>query len=45
LLAKGRTNEVKEYSAFFDEKGVMAQEVFERWVGELVEAVMDGKGA
>ncbi|KAG3230035.1 hypothetical protein P692DRAFT_20718221 [Suillus brevipes Sb2] len=45
LLAKGRTHEVKEYSAFFDEKGVMAQEVFERWIGELVEAVMEGKGA
>lgn len=45
LLAKGRTHESKEYSAFFDEKGVMAQEVFERWIGELVEAVMEGKGA
>ncbi|OAX36624.1 hypothetical protein K503DRAFT_772329 [Rhizopogon vinicolor AM-OR11-026] len=45
LLAKGRTSEAKEYSAFFDEKGVMAQEVFERWVGELVEVVMEGKGA
>jgi signal peptidase complex subunit 2 len=45
LLAKGRTQEAKEYSAFFDEKGVMAQEVFERWIGELVEAVMEGKGA
>ncbi|KAG2036061.1 microsomal signal peptidase 25 kDa subunit-domain-containing protein [Suillus americanus] len=45
LLAKGRTHEAKQYSAFFDEKGVMAQEVFERWIGELVEAVMEGKGA
>jgi signal peptidase complex subunit 2 len=45
LLAKGRTQEAKEYSAFFDEKGVMAQELFERWIGELVEAVMEGKGA
>lgn len=45
LLAKGRTSEAKEYSAFFDEKGVLAQEVFERWVGELVEAVIEGKGA
>ncbi|KAG1747333.1 microsomal signal peptidase 25 kDa subunit-domain-containing protein [Suillus lakei] len=45
LLAKGRTHEAKEYSAFFDEKGVMAQEVFERWIGELVEAVMEGNGA
>ncbi|KAG1722386.1 hypothetical protein EDB19DRAFT_1958338 [Suillus lakei] len=28
LLTKGRTHEAKEYSAFFDEKGMMAQEVF-----------------
>lgn len=45
LLCKNRTQGSKEYSAFFDEKGVMAQEVFERWVGELVEAAMEGKSA
>lgn len=43
LLCKNRTQGSKGYSAFFDEKGVMAQEVFERWVGELVEAAMEGK--
>ncbi|KAI6116303.1 microsomal signal peptidase 25 kDa subunit-domain-containing protein [Pisolithus sp. B1] len=43
LLCKNRTQGSQEYSAFFDEKGVMAQETFERWVGELVEAAMEGK--
>ncbi|KIJ61591.1 hypothetical protein HYDPIDRAFT_115748 [Hydnomerulius pinastri MD-312] len=45
LLAKNRALGSKEYSAFFDEKGTMAQESFERWVGELVEGAMEGKGA
>lgn len=45
LLAKNRAQGSKEYSAFFDEKGVMVQEVFEAWVGELVEGTMDGKAA
>ncbi|KAG6332444.1 hypothetical protein ID866_6650 [Astraeus odoratus] len=43
LLCKHRAQGSKEYSAFFDEKGVMAQETFERWVGELVEGAMEGK--
>ena len=33
---------LQKYSAFFDEKGVMVQEVFETWVGELVEGTMGG---
>ncbi|KAF8547035.1 hypothetical protein OG21DRAFT_1501738 [Imleria badia] len=45
LLAKNRAQGSKEYSAFFDDKGVMVQEVFERWVGELVEGTMEGKAA
>ena len=45
LLAKNRAQGSKEYSAFFDEKGVMVQEVFEAWVGELVESTMEGKAA
>lgn len=45
LLAKNRAQGSKEYSAFFDENGVMVQEVFERWVGELVEGTMEGKAA
>ncbi|KAF9460012.1 microsomal signal peptidase 25 kDa subunit-domain-containing protein [Collybia nuda] len=43
LLAKGKTRGFKEYNAFFDEQGTMDQEVFERWVGELVEQAMEGK--
>ncbi|KAF8438153.1 microsomal signal peptidase 25 kDa subunit-domain-containing protein [Boletus edulis BED1] len=43
LLAKNRAQGSKEYGAFFDEKGVMVQEVFETWVGELVENAMEGK--
>ena len=43
LLAKGRTKASRSYSAFFDEKGMMNQVVFEQWVGELVEQGMDGK--
>lgn len=45
LLAKGRTKAAQTYSAFFDEKGAMNQEAFERWVGDLVESSMDGKSA
>jgi signal peptidase complex subunit 2 len=45
LLAKHRGQGSKEYSGFFDEKGVMVQEVFETWVGQLVESTMEGKSA
>jgi len=45
LLAKGKTHGAREYNAFFDEKGTMDQEVFERWVGELVEQAMEGKAS
>ncbi|KAG8216820.1 microsomal signal peptidase 25 kDa subunit-domain-containing protein [Butyriboletus roseoflavus] len=45
LLAKNRAQGSKEYSAFFDEKGAMVQEVFETWVGGLVEGTMEGKAA
>jgi len=45
LLAKGRANTSRPYSAFFDENGTMDQDVFERWLGELVESTMDGKVA
>ncbi|KAF9233423.1 microsomal signal peptidase 25 kDa subunit-domain-containing protein [Melanogaster broomeanus] len=45
LLAKNRAQGSMEYSAFFDEKGLMVQELFERWIGELVEGAMEGKGA
>ncbi|KAF8962601.1 microsomal signal peptidase 25 kDa subunit-domain-containing protein [Flammula alnicola] len=45
LLAKGRTKASQTYSAFFDEQGVMDQDAFEHWVGELVEEGIDGKSA
>ncbi|KAJ8081823.1 hypothetical protein AAF712_004736 [Marasmius tenuissimus] len=45
LLAKGKTQGVKEYNAFFDDQGTMDQEKFERWVGELVEQAMEGKSS
>jgi len=40
LLAKGKVREMKEYAAFFDEKGVMDGEAFEKWVGGVVERGM-----
>ena len=43
LLGKGRSTEDRPYTAFFDERGVMDQERFERWVGTVVGQVMDGK--
>jgi len=45
LLAKGKTRGSKEYNAFFDEQGTLDQEVFERWVGELVEQAMESKAS
>ncbi|KAH9852313.1 microsomal signal peptidase 25 kDa subunit-domain-containing protein [Lenzites betulinus] len=43
LLGKGRTQEERPFTEFFDVKGVMDQERFERWVGTVVGRVMDGK--
>ena len=43
LLGKGRASEEHAFTEFFDEAGVMDQERFERWVGEVVGRVMDGK--
>ncbi|KAE9396699.1 hypothetical protein BT96DRAFT_921962 [Gymnopus androsaceus JB14] len=43
LLAKGKTQRVQGYNAFFDDQGTMDQEIFEKWVGELVEEAMEGK--
>ena len=42
-MGKGRKKSAEGYSRFFDEKGVMDQEAFEKWVGGLVEEVIDGK--
>lgn len=40
LLAKGKTQAQVPYTRFFDSEGTMDAEVFERWVGELVEEGM-----
>jgi signal peptidase complex subunit 2 len=43
LLARGKTRSSGEYNAWYDEAGVMDQEGFEQWVGQLVEGAMVGK--
>ncbi|KAI0631318.1 microsomal signal peptidase 25 kDa subunit-domain-containing protein [Trametes polyzona] len=43
LLGKGRASEERPYTEFFDAKGVMDQDRFERWVGTVVGQVMNGK--
>ena len=43
LLARGKTRDAQAYNQFFDEAGVMQQELFEAWVGKLVEEGMEGK--
>ncbi|TBU38726.1 microsomal signal peptidase 25 kDa subunit-domain-containing protein [Dichomitus squalens] len=43
LLGKGRASEERKFTEFFDERGVLDQERFERWVGQVVGRVMDGK--
>ncbi|KAH8110049.1 microsomal signal peptidase 25 kDa subunit-domain-containing protein [Phellopilus nigrolimitatus] len=43
LLGRGQSNEERAYTEFFDEEGTMDQERFDRWVGALVERVMDGR--
>ncbi|KAI0346629.1 hypothetical protein BDW22DRAFT_1481640 [Trametopsis cervina] len=43
LLAKGRSSAQKGYNGFFDEHGVLDQELFESWVGEAVAGLIEGK--
>ncbi|GBE88723.1 hypothetical protein SCP_1401280 [Sparassis crispa] len=43
LLGRGRAATERGYNAFFDERGVMDQAAFERWVGQLVGRVMESK--
>jgi len=43
LLARGKTSASCGYNAWFDEAGVMDQGMFEKWVGELVGRVMEGR--
>jgi len=41
LLGKALANDARGYNAFFDGTGVMDQDRFETWVGELVGRVME----
>ncbi|KAL5481109.1 SPC2 [Sanghuangporus weigelae] len=43
LLRRGQATEEHAYTEFFDEEGTMDQEGFERWLGALVERVMEGR--
>jgi signal peptidase complex subunit 2 len=43
LLARGKVRTSKEYTAFFDEAGVLDQDTFEQWLGGVVESAMEGK--
>ncbi|KAI0763508.1 microsomal signal peptidase 25 kDa subunit-domain-containing protein [Trametes elegans] len=43
LLGKGRAEEARPYTDFFDERGVMDQVRLERWIASIVSRVMDGK--
>ena len=42
-MGKGKPTASSGYNAFFDEKGAMDVKRFERWVGECVGDVMEGK--
>ncbi|PCH35103.1 hypothetical protein WOLCODRAFT_139742 [Wolfiporia cocos MD-104 SS10] len=44
LLGRARARSERGFHTFFDEHGIMDQEAFEHWVGELVARVMVGKG-
>ncbi|KAF7790527.1 hypothetical protein EIP86_001483 [Pleurotus ostreatoroseus] len=41
LLSKGRATQQKSYTAFFDENGVLDQDIFESWLGRVVRDVME----
>lgn len=43
LLAKGKTSKTRPYNELFDEGGMLVISVFETWVGQAVEDVMDGE--
>ena len=43
LLGRGAGADERGYNEFFDEEGAMDQLKFERWVGGLVERVMEGR--
>jgi signal peptidase complex subunit 2 len=43
LLAKGKTSKTRPYNELFDEGGMLDISIFETWVGQAVEDVMDGE--
>jgi len=43
LLAKGKASKTRPYNELFDEDGLLDVSVFETWVGQAVEDVMDGE--
>jgi signal peptidase complex subunit 2 len=43
LLAKGKTSKTRQYNELFDEDGLLDISIFETWVGQAVEDVMDGE--
>lgn len=43
LLGKGSIEANKGYNEFFDEDGKLDQDRFDRWLGDLVEEVMEEK--
>jgi len=43
LLAKGKASKTRPYNELFDEDGLLDISVFETWVGQAVENVMDGE--
>ena len=44
LLGRRHATSERGYNTFFDARGVLDQEGFERWVGTLVGGAMEGKG-
>lgn len=43
LLAKGKASKTRPYNELFDEDGLLDVSIFETWVGQAVEEVMDGE--
>jgi len=43
LLAKGKASKTRPYNELFDEDGLLDVSIFETWVGQAVDDVMDGE--
>lgn len=43
ILAKGKVSKTRPYNELFDEDGMLDITIFETWVGQSVEDVMDGE--